>query len=377
MGFQDCSALGGRNQAFKLWQGQRVRSFSARPLPSKEALRVQAGGNLAIVDDFTRKGISITVPEQAHQLKARASHGQVVEAHARLIDPDLQIHRVQVPYHPLKRQWDIRAALLALERDLEQGQNIDSANLSFGESVPIAGLKQDFRLPDLSADNLDQYRDLMVRDFHKVKINRSRELASLGLIGPRNRAYIKDCVDTIERIAARDIPVFVAAGNAGPKKVNLLSFAKGATAVGAIGMQGFESDFKTNTGQSTAGKAKYSANNALVTQWAKSTNHFIPVLDEQGRVLGFTLSDVHSRKQAISNGKGKILLPLEMLSTQVVGGRWTDSHKKRMPNAPIWGTSFASPQVAAKVASQRAGWRNLKEGAGLFLTQMIERLQDH
>ncbi len=383
MGMQISSAWGGPKTSFvaqKNQWGQPLRPLprGSRPPLHKRPL-VWAEGDLGIVDDFKTPTIPVFVKKPTllsrlrleHPLNGYATHGQVVEAHARMVDPTLTIHRVQVPYDYVKRQWDMRAALTETKRQLDNGKVMDAINLSFGVSIPIESLQQDLKLPALTANNIHQYRDTILENFHKVKINRAQELATLGLTGRKNRKYIKDCVDLLEAMAEK-VPVFISSGNSGPNEINLMNLARGTVGVGATGArQESASSEKLKPVRFTSGVAEYSAKNGLVTQWGQATKRFIPVKDEKGQLVGLTLHDVNSRRKVAYTREREVLIPLNALHFRKIGGWWEGLKDAGIRNHPLTGTSFASPQVAAKVANQNWHWRRVKEGVGSLLDAII------
>ena len=296
---------------------------------------------LAIIDDFESPAEAALV-KNPHPLLREArtngwvSHGDIVEAHAKMAQPGVQIIRVETPrirsldLHTLgKHQADLPGALKMLQKRLETDTRIDAINISFGLSIPIQRLKTDLNLPDLKAHNIRKYREVILKNIDQIQFAPPiLGIKGLSLKERHQKAYIREVMTLLEDIA-RKKPVYISAGNMGPEQINILSLVKGVKTVGAI------NDVRT--------VAPYSSNSSLVSHWAKANQRFAPIKDNNGILTGLTLMP----------GNGGFI-PRERLQMRhwVVGG-WPTGLKGASINSKLLhGTSFASPQVAANQARQ-------------------------
>ncbi|WP_373532120.1 hypothetical protein [Vampirovibrio sp.] len=316
----------------------------AKPYPPK------AGPLLAIIDDYQTGLIPAFVKKPTPSSKllleaptnGLASHGHVVEAHAKITSPNIRIERIQAP---LKKNWgkqetDIVEALQILNRRLETDKSIDAINLSFGLALPIERIQQDLNLPELNAQNIHRHRERILKEFDQIQFSPPLlGIKGLHLWGEGQKKYIQKAMALLSEIA-RKKPVFVSAGNAGKDNINVLSLVKGVHSVGAGGIK--------------PGLADYSADNSLIRHWAKATKRFIPIKNEQGQLMGLTLDDINHPKKGSRNHGQEVLIPLNALKMRPCGqGKWVNGLERAgIMNSVLSGTSFTSSQVAAQKAQQ-------------------------
>lgn len=331
------------------------RKPAQKPIPANPQAAPD-GPILAIVDDHQKGRVPAFVKPKTllNLLRLEAPingyipHGKVVEANAKLIAPNLRIHRVQVPNNPFQNGgWNVKTALKQLKKDLDAGLEIDAVNMSFGTSIPIERLRQDLKLPELTAQNIHKYRTHILKNFDRIQFRSDLEIATLGLVDRGNvKRYVKETIDLVEQIAERK-PVYLAAGNDGPNYVNLLSLAKGVITVGAV-------DAKDRA-------TPYSGNNGLITKWAKVDKRFIPVYDtEKKQLAGLTLHEADSLKKRALLAEQEPLIPMDAVQMRVLGKWWHGLKDAGIRNDVITGTSYAAPQVAAKDLQGNALLRALK-----------------
>ena len=158
--------------------------------------------------------------------------------------------------------FDTVTHMKELAKSLVDGEKIDAVNLSMAETVKINNLAKVTGLP-LTKENLSQYKNEIRKWFENS-----------------NLPEIKDCneeLESIEKITAGGIPFYVAAGNEGDKFVNLYSFAKGVTTVGAL-----KEDRKTKT--------DYTVDNSLVDQWEQGDYPIKKIKDKKGHLIGYDIN---------------------------------------------------------------------------------------
>lgn len=134
--------------------------------------------------------------------------------------------------------------------------------------------------------------------------------------------------------------VYVSAGNTGKDNINILSLVPGVKTVGALNEK--------------SGVTEYSGNNGLVSHWAQATKRFLPVKDKKDQLAGLTLNDMQNPQRVALNGSREVLIPLESVKMRPWGqGKWHSGLKNAgIMNQPLHGTSYTSPQVAAKKAEK-------------------------
>lgn len=209
--------------------------------------------------------------------------------------------------------FDKRSGLKKLAKDVENGARYDAINLSMGEVVRIEDLALVTKLP-LTRNNLAQYKDKVREWFKKSK---------LPSIKKENEQ-----LESIEKITAKGIPFFISGGNSGKDCVNLLSFAKGATTVGAL------------IGDN---KADYSANNSLVTEWGQGDYIINRIEDKKGKLAGYNITD---------SFKNDVPVRETSIKKDPFEGDDSPNNNKVLRNIfateVISGTSYASPSAVGK-----------------------------
>lgn len=336
-------------------------------------------GALAIVDDFRRKSASLF--RQKHNEEripnCFVSHGDMVEAHARLVAPQLPIFNYQaVIINPEFRghHMYVNRPLRELLDDITSDKrNIKAVCLSAANPVPIEQLREDLGLPQLTPENLMNYRDEIARNFDKLHLEKlpecKVEMQELGISPERYRRYLRTTLHLLQEIG-KHAPVYVGAGNNGPGWFNLLLLAKGTIGVGAL----------TADGQPWAESGV-----AGVQEWAEIGKIAFPQLCAKGKLKGMHLIPyeeyLHVLEQvadSVRHGKNPRELEalagkFHILSQRVsmwnfndlqpdaqgescpVEYRPTDFNPEEWPKVflpnPLRGTSCAAPQAAARKAA--------------------------
>lgn len=207
----------------------------------------------------------------------------------------------------LKHMFNSTPSLNKLNQSINQGEKIDAVNISATIGVRIDDLAKVTGLP-LTRDNLKAYNNEVRNWFKETKIH--------DLQWPDKN------LRSVENITQKGVPVFIAAGNDGPDYVNLYSFAKGVTIVGAL-----KEDDKTKT--------PYSGDNSLVSGWARGDYPITQVKNQDGKI-GYDI-----------NADNKIDIPEE----NVTGHKTQDL--QLVNSITLIGTSNASPAFTGKYLRQK------------------------
>ncbi len=298
---------------------------------------------LAIVDEFCRQDAPLMTKTLASgkQQDFYATHGALVEAHARMVVPDLRVLRYQTQPIGIGRSHDLNPALAELLKDLEAGTPIHAVNVSTCISVPFFRLREGLQLPELNGENVMSFREHILEHLSRIRLfEENQDLKNrMAACGFKPGPVIKASIGFLDRIAEK-VPVCIASGNTGPENFNLLLLARNATGVGA-----------------SAGKYKqclYSGKNECVQEWADVTTKTAPVLsDAQDEVKGFTLQQLMDFTPFYRERERSALLPMSQVRNLQAG-------QERIWDDRLWGcnilqgTSYAAPQVAARKAQQKA-----------------------
>jgi hypothetical protein len=298
---------------------------------------------LAIVDEFCRQDAPLMTKTLASgkQQDFYTTHGSLVEAHARMVVPDLRVRRYQTQPIGIGRSHDLNPALAELLKDLESGMPIHAVNVSTCISVPFSRLREGLQLPELSGENVMSFREHILEHLNRIRLfEESQDLKnSMAACGFKPGPVIKASIGLLDRIAEK-VPVCIASGNTGPENFNLLLLARNATGVGA-----------------SAGKYKqclYSGKNERVKEWADVTTKTAPVLsDHQDEMKGFTLQPLGDFTPFYREQDRQALVPMSQVRNLQAG-------QERIWEDRLWGchilqgTSYAAPQVAARKAQQKA-----------------------
>lgn len=316
--------------------GSRPRRNYVRTL-SFQGLQPGRFKVLAVVDDFEDKRHALFSVNKDGKLQPAGlvSHGEMVEAYAKLVHPRLEIKRYQVQKTERPGQANIIPALQAVYRDIRDGEAIDAVNVSFAIPVPFQRLKEDLSLPTLTPDNVKHFRRAIQRRLHMLKPEKVADPGIRELLGEnwdRTVKTVKTQLHVLKELGKR-VPVYLPAGNHGPDVFNLLSLAPHVITVGALSPSGK--------------RARYSGNNSLVSQWETVGYPVIPKMyGKRLRGFGFKVPLKPESIRQISFPAHAVLFPDRELRKH-----WgVLPLQNRQMHAP-YGTSFAAPQAAAKAAT--------------------------
>jgi hypothetical protein len=150
---------------------------------------------------------------------------------------------------------DIAKALKGLLEQLRQGLKIRAINLSMGDMIPGALLKQRLGIPESLSlqQQLGEWRADVVERLRRFALQHPN--TKISPLEDKTTEALLEGIDALSTIY-RDhgVPAFVAAGNDGPEHLNVYLLAEGAQGVGALDARGQ--------------KWPQSGDNALVGHWA-------------------------------------------------------------------------------------------------------------
>ncbi len=253
-----------------------------------------------------------------------------------------------MPWLFLRGYRNVREALKRLIQDWHARNRPDALSLSLGWQVPIARIRQDLNLPDLSEPTLPAYRAQLLKHFYQIRFVGLPRWVPVEWVMRPVKQYVLDCIRMLGIIAKR-VPVFVSAGNHGPESLNLLLLAQGVQGVGAVASKGL--------------RAEYSGRNAWVNHWARVNKKFVPVFGPNDTHEGFALQKGTTRKRWVQSSHVPWILPRKRILMR-------DSHPidwrvETWQSVEMKGVSCAVPQVAARFLSRKANqesvWFSMKE----------------
>jgi hypothetical protein len=309
---------------------------------------------LGVVDDFETRTVPLLKKQNAQghpSFNAFASHGEVIEAHIRAVNPAIQVKRYQMPFLWCRGNRNVREALKQVIHDWRHRQRADALSLSLGWQVPMERIRQDLNIPDLTADNLPQYRARILKDFYRIRFSGFPRFLNVEWFFRPAKKYVLDCIRLLGILSKR-LPVYVSAGNRGAESLNLLLLTPGVHGVGASNAMG--------------AAATYSGKNAWVNRWAKASQKFMPVCDPTGQLQGFSLAQGNLFQRLFKGKKGSVALPADRVRMWAdESGNPVASKTDRWEALAMQGTSFAVPQAAAQDLTARANadgfWHSLKK----------------
>lgn len=216
---------------------------------------------LLIADMFTQKDVIID-----NKLHARTSHGALVEAFARMANPEIEtvrIHGKELDFGMV----DPCPALRDIISRVDRGERVDAVNFSVGLEVLFSQIQHDMNIPELRTHNVDVYRTYILENLEKLDLDKVVEWRELSEFYTKEEfpGLMREMIGLMEDITERGVPVYTSAGNRGGGNLDLMLLAKGVQGVGAM-----LNNYK---------KEHYSGDNAFVTAWALVQHRLAPVLD--------------------------------------------------------------------------------------------------
>ncbi len=268
-----------------------------RPVARTESKPVKSvQPKYAVIDDFKVCRIDIDGTG-----KKKLPHGNVV----------IPVLRAQIPEDALIKSFsnDDKIKILTdfipeqIQKIIEEG-NFKAVNISAGLHKSIRSLKILTGINDLNPDNLSKYKE-KIRAF---------------LLG-KDIDNIAKTIRSLENLIDKGIKVYLAGGNRGPEYVNLFSFARGVTSVGAC-------DAKGKTLSS-------SADNSLLDRYARGQYTIICEKNSKNEDTYFII-DGSGLKVRLAKPFGEQMHPIRK------------QLKEPGSTTTIQGTSYAAPTALAK-----------------------------
>lgn len=305
------------------------RALPDRPVTFKKA------PTIAIIDFFTTPSIDLNgdrIPDITHgvavglQVKSRIPNAKLLAFDAEadvkpkktvLADPLEFSLQPRVSFD--ERRNAIYASLLnqikRVDKLAAKGQPIDAVNISLapaemGESISVDHLATITGLP-LTQDNLKENQAKIRGALKELYENRDRTWLTDA---QKHYSKMWPLVEGLDKLTARKIPVYVAAGNV-TNEVNILGLAKDVKFVGSEDERGIKSQF--------------SADNSLVNRRALGEYEASPI-DDGKKVIGFDITgdDVLDIPATLVSNRGEVRFPFHMRAVR--------------------GTSYASPTALAR-----------------------------
>lgn len=251
-----------------------------------------SGANkIVIIDNYTTKTVDIDGDN-----KPDITHGEAVEKMFFTKQPNAEIIRYNAASDTEPGNLDAKKMASAYEdisKRIDQGEKIDGVNMSVGADTRIGFLDR-FIDDKLTAKNISGKED-------QLKNSGYKKILETG--------GIQNVINNIEKVTSKNVPVYIAGGNAGPDYFNNYGFANGVTQVGANGLNGK--------------KHPDSANNSSIARWAQGEFEITSIKDAAGKISGYDYT-----------GDGKV----DLLSENATGKGSLDPKGSK-----LFGTSLSSP----------------------------------
>lgn len=268
------------------------------------------GPNVVVVDQtsIAKAGIDID-GDRVNDV----AHGTIVGNFIKSGLPNANVSTVELPDYEAAT---LTSAFNGLAQRIDGGEKVDAVNFSAQTFSKIPDLAKVTGLA-LTKDNLAQNKD-------EIR-NRLFTLAQNPTAFGGDKALAEEftqfvpVIQAMDKITARNVPLYVAAGNDGKDQINLFSLVNGAQVIGATDANGNKTD--------------YTADNSLITQFTRGNTPVTPVKDAAETVIG-----------AEFTGDGKIDIAANQLSGK---------GQKFGADLEVSGTSFASPKALADDLAKR------------------------
>ena len=255
---------------------------------------------VAVIDTEDDGSVSIS-PHLEHCV----SHGYFVKCVIRSFAPDAEIEHFRIRPLSLSENQPLIDALKNIVERIQNGEKFDAVNLSFGGAADLDKVCEDGdgeTLNDLNRSNLHLYREELRSIFEK--------------------SYSRESLFAVfDKLAEHNVPVFVAAGNGGPYRLNHYLLLKGVRGIGALDLNGQ--------------KAIYSCDNNLVAEWAQG-DYPVKAVIKDGDLKGYSIF-----------GDDTVDIPIKDVSQKDVSSTAPKSSSDNSTKL-VSGTSFAAPRALVR-----------------------------
>lgn len=181
----------------------------------------QKNKDIAIVDDFKIKDICIDF-----DFTPDISHGEMVK---RIIQEGLPQANIDSFQITKSNGATYTPALKLIVDKIQKGHKYDALNLSMSTPVDFTYLSKKVG-KQITPDNVLQNRDNIKKWIYNEKDDKTV-------------IQLRETLEQLDKISDRGVQIYVAAGNEGKNKFNLLSLAKNTKIVGSIDSKGQKTNF--------------------------------------------------------------------------------------------------------------------------------------
>jgi len=177
--------------------------------------------DIAIVDDFKTKDICIDFDSTPD-----VSHGEVIKRFIQEGLPQANIDTFQITK---SNGATYAPALKSVLDKIQKGHKYDALNLSMSAPVDFTYLSKKVG-KQITPDNVVQNADNIKKWINSEK-------------NDKTVIQLKEALEQLDKISAGGVQIYVAAGNEGKNKFNLLNLAKNAKVVGSVNSKGQKTNF--------------------------------------------------------------------------------------------------------------------------------------
>lgn len=251
---------------------------------------LQKNKDIAIVDDFKTKDICIDF-----DFTPDVSHGEVVK---RFIQEELPQANIDTFQITKTNGATYAPALKSVLDKIQKGRKYDALNLSMSAPVDFTYLSKKVG-KQITPDNVIQNADNIKKWIYSEK-------------NDKTVIQLREALEQLDKISAGGVQIYVAAGNEGKNKFNLLNLAKNAKVVGSVNSKGQKTNFTED--------------NSFVKNWDLGSFSIKRAYDSKGK-LGFDYT-----------GDGSVDIYAEKTTSWFKFGSFSN----------IEGTSISCPRKLAK-----------------------------
>jgi hypothetical protein len=276
-----------------------------------------SGPNVLVIDQTSLATAGIDLDGDGRSDRA---HGTIVSDFIRSGLPNANVSNLEIPdYEPAT----LTNLFNNVSSRIDGGERFNAINFSqqtfhnFNELAQVTGLP-------VNQQNIGQMKDQVRDRLFMLAQNPGATGQPRELVEKFTRWV--PVIQSMDQMAARGVPLYVAAGNDGPNQINLFTLAQGARVVGALDANGRFAD--------------YSANNSLINETELGNNPIVALSNRAGQIVGVDFTGDRRVDAGVNELSG--------------GGRNIDTSRQ------VTGTSFAAPRALADDLSRQFGIANAR-----------------
>lgn len=238
--------------------GSKPKPYNSVSFGKNQDSFVKTKPKVAVIDEFSKPTIDIN----SDGIKD-VPHGRLVES---IIKSIIDVDVIELTNNNnIKILTDFIPEQI---KKIEDDDTIDAVNISAGLSKSLRIIATKVGIPNLTKDNIDQYRE-KIREYL--------------LESKADNVY--KVIESVEKLTEKGIPVYFAAGNKGAEFVNLFGVARGAI----------------NVGGNNANGAKFitSADNSML-RFNRGVYGVAKIFDKIGNLVGYNVSSTNKPEFAIN-----------------------------------------------------------------------------